>query len=127
MHWLLEKAEYKCSFRGSNNSTAGGVVGCTQGFDAPAVITAPAAGPNGVEVECAVGFEPCAFGEAVRGTLVIASSSAGAYEVPLMGQCVPPKPLGPIDLSKVSWTVLDAAGCHLCPAGIATGTHERAV
>eukprot|EP00775_Hariotina_reticulata_P008964 gene8964-9139_t len=100
MHWLPEKAEYKCSFRGSNNSTAGGVVSCTQGFDAPAVITAPAAGPNGVEVECAVGFEPCAFGEAVRGTLVIASSSAGAYEVPLMGQCVPPKPLGPIDLSK---------------------------
>jgi hydrocephalus-inducing protein len=107
MHWLPEKAEYKCSFRGGNNSTASGVVSCTQGFDAPATITAPPAGPNGVEVECVVGFEPCAFGEAVRGTLLIASSSAGSYEVPLMGQCVPPKPLGPIDLSKVRRTASD--------------------
>lgn len=72
------------------------------GFDAPAIITAPPAGPHGVEVECVVGFEPSAVGEAVRDVLLVTSAAAGAYEVPLMGQCVPPKPQGPIDVSRVS-------------------------
>jgi len=42
-----------------------------------------------------VGFEPCALGEAVRAGLVLTSPTAGVYEVPLTGQCVPPKPYGP--------------------------------
>lgn len=112
-HWLPEKAEYKCSFTSSSGSagsaTAGGVAASSTGFDAPAsvVVAAPAAaGPNGTEVECTVGFEPCALGEAVRDTLVLTSATAGVYEVPLMGQCVPPKPQGPIDVSKVSMRTL---------------------
>eukprot|EP00878_Enallax_costatus_P031774 GHUV01034811.1.p1 GENE.GHUV01034811.1~~GHUV01034811.1.p1 ORF type:complete len:293 (-),score=82.20 GHUV01034811.1:24-902(-) len=105
-HWLPEKVEYKCSFRNSSKDNAiGGNVISSTGFDAPVSITAPAAGPNGVEVECVVGFEPSAIGEAVRDVLVLSSATAGAYEVPLMGQCVPPKPQGPIDVSKGSASV----------------------
>lgn len=101
-HWLPEKVEYKCSFKHSSKDNAiGGNVNSSSGFDAPVTITAPPAGPNGVEVECVVGFEPSAIGEAVRDVLLVSSAAAGAYEVPLMGQCVPPKPQGPVDVSKV--------------------------
>lgn len=106
-HWLPEKAEYKCSFSSSSAGTAvsGGVASSSTGFDAPAsVVVAAPAGPNGADAEVTVGFEPCELGEAVRDTLVLTSATAGVYEVPLMGQCVPPKPQGPIDVSKVRAT-----------------------
>lgn len=108
IHWLPEKAEYKCSFKSSSAGVAtasGGVSASSSGFDAPTSVSAQPAGPNGSDVECVIGFEPCALGESVRDTLLLTSATAGVYEVPLMGQCVPPKPQGPIDVSKVSHTV----------------------
>jgi len=47
VHWLPEKAEYKCSFKGGSTGGSAGssLVSCLQGFDAPASIVAPAAGP----------------------------------------------------------------------------------
>jgi hydrocephalus-inducing protein len=105
-HWLPERAEYKCSFKSSSSggaapAAAAGMAASSSGFDAPVSVVAPPAGPAGVDVECVVGFEPCALGEAVRDVLLLSSAAAGVYEVPLMGQCVPPKPQGPIDVSKV--------------------------
>jgi hydrocephalus-inducing protein len=99
-HWLPEKTDYKCSFKSSGSNASGGNLLSNSGFDAPATVTAPAAGPTGVEVECVVGFEPCAVGEVFRDVLLLSSAAAGPYEVPLVGQCVPPKPQGPIDVSK---------------------------
>jgi hydrocephalus-inducing protein len=104
-HWLPDKTDYKCSFKNSASATSGGNVLSNSGFDAPATVTAPAAGPAGVEVECVVGFEPCAVGEVFRDVLLLSSAAAGPYEVPLVGQCVPPKPQGPIDVSKGSAAV----------------------
>jgi hydrocephalus-inducing protein len=108
-HWLPEKAEYKCSFKSSSGASAAS----SSGFDAPSSVTALPAGPNGSDAECVVGFEPCALGEAVRDTLLLTSATAGVYEVPLMGQCVPPKPQGPIDVSKVSCCMLWMSACWL--------------
>lgn len=103
MHWGQDRAEYKCSFKSSSGAAAaGGVAASSTDFDAPASVVAPPAGPTGTDIEVAVGFEPCALGEAVRDTLVLTSATSGVYEVPLMGQCVPPKPQGPVDVSKVS-------------------------
>jgi hydrocephalus-inducing protein len=104
MHWGQDRAEYKCSFKSSSGGagSAGGVAASSTDFDAPASVVAPPAGPIGTDIEVAVGFEPCALGEAVRDTLVLTSATSGVYEVPLMGQCVPPKPQGPVDISKVS-------------------------
>lgn len=105
-HWLPDRAEYKCSFKSSSVGAAGGgsgdgVAASSSGFDAPSSVAAQPAGPNGSDVECLVGFEPCALGESVRDTLLLSSAAGGVYEVPLMGQCVPPKPQGPVDVSKV--------------------------
>lgn len=114
-HWLPEKAEYKCSFKSSSAGAAAassGVSASSSGFDAPSSVSAQPAGPNGSDVECVIGFEPCALGESVRDTLLLTSATAGVYEVPLMGQCVPPKPQGPIDVGKVS--DLTSKGCCLC-------------
>lgn len=117
-HWLPERADYKCSFKGGSGSASasagsGGVASSATGFDAPATITVQPAGPNGSDVECVVGFEPCALGESVRDTLLLTSATAGVYEVPLVGQCVPPKPQGPIDVSKVRLNVVHTARCHM--------------
>jgi hydrocephalus-inducing protein len=122
-HWLPERAEYRCSFKsGASGSGGGGVASGSAGFDAPASVIAPPAGAagavssTGVDVELSVGFEPCALGEAVRDVLVLTSAAGGSYEVPLTGQCVPPKPQGPIDVSKVSgldWKrACGACGAH---------------
>ncbi|WIA13448.1 hypothetical protein OEZ85_007028 [Tetradesmus obliquus] len=104
-HWLPEKTDYKCSFKSSGSTTSGGNLLSSSGFDVPVTVTAPAAGPTGVEVECVVGFEPCAVGEVFRDVLLLSSAAAGPYEVPLVGQCVPPKPQGPVDVSKGSAAV----------------------
>lgn len=85
----------------------------SSGFDAPATVTAPPAGPNGVELECVIGFEPSNIGEVFRDVLLLGSAAAGPYEVPLMGQCVPPKPQGPIDVSKVRGRV-GLIACDCC-------------
>lgn len=53
------------------------------------------------QVELEVGFEPSAIGESLKDTLVVSSAVAGEYHIPLVGRCVPPKPQGPIELSKV--------------------------
>jgi hydrocephalus-inducing protein len=114
LHWGQDRAEYKCSFKSSSGSAgaAGGAAGSSTDFDAPASVVAPPAGPTGTDIGVAVGFEPCALGEAVRDTLVLTSATSGVYEVPLMGQCVPPKPQGPVDISKVSRRGLGAR--HIC-------------
>jgi hydrocephalus-inducing protein len=104
-HRLPEKTDYKCSFKSSGSTAAGGNVLSSSGFDAPVSVTAQPAGPNGVEVECVVGFEPCAAGEVFRDVLLLSAAAAGPYEVPLVGQCVPPKPQGPVDVSKGSAAV----------------------
>ena len=65
-------------------------------------MSAPAASASGgVEVELEVGFEPATVGESLRDVLVVASPVGGEYQVPLVGRCVPPKPQGPVDVSKV--------------------------
>eukprot|EP00882_Tetradesmus_deserticola_P018088 GHRQ01019412.1.p1 GENE.GHRQ01019412.1~~GHRQ01019412.1.p1 ORF type:complete len:210 (+),score=94.75 GHRQ01019412.1:93-632(+) len=84
------------------STASGGNVLSSGGFDAPATVTAAAAGPNGLEVECVIGFEPCAVGEVFKDMLLLSSAAAGPYEVPLVGQCVPPKPQGPVDVSRGS-------------------------
>ena len=92
-HWLADKAEYKCSFR--NKGVAG--------FDSKLpVVAAPAATSDGVDVPVELVFEPSSVGE-FRDVLVLSSATAGEYECPVTGRCVPPKPQGPVDLSKVSW------------------------
>jgi hydrocephalus-inducing protein len=53
-----------------------------------------------VEVEVEVTFEPSTVGEAIRDALLVSSPAAGDYLCPLLGRCQPPKPLGPVLLSK---------------------------
>jgi len=101
-HWAPEKADYKCAFQ---NSSSGGS-SSSSGFDAPGVVPAPAAsGSGGVELELEVGFEPATVGESLRDVLVVASPVGGEYQVPLVGRCVPPKPQGPVDVSKGTGTI----------------------
>jgi hypothetical protein len=52
-------------------------------------------------VEVTLGFEPAVCGEAFRDMLSVSAPASGPYEVPLLAQCVAPKPCGPIDVSRV--------------------------
>lgn len=102
-HWLEDKADYKVAFKSSGTAVASGGA-----FSAQATLSAPAAPPGpaaGVEVSVDVSFEPTALGEAIRDTLLLTSTTGGEYAVPLLGQCVPPKPQGPVDVSKGSAAV----------------------
>ncbi|KAG2489301.1 hypothetical protein HYH03_012133 [Edaphochlamys debaryana] len=99
-HWLDEKADYKVSFKSSGTNTATGST-----FTTAATVSAPPAVAGlaaGAEVSLEVAFEPTAIGENIRDTLVVASSTGGEYQCPLVGRCIPPKPQGPVDVSKGS-------------------------
>ncbi|CAD7699389.1 unnamed protein product [Ostreobium quekettii] len=99
-HWLNSKVEYKCYFRsGSSAGTGDSPFGC------PAAVTAEAAGSGGRKIEMPVTFEPEMLGENARDTLIVVSSEAGQYECPVVGNCVQPKPQGPVDVSRGSATV----------------------
>ncbi len=99
-HWLDDKADYKVSFKSSGTNTATGGT-----FTAPPSVAAPPAplgGAAGAEVTLEVTFEPTAIGESIRDTLVLTSATGGEYHCPLLGRCIPPKPQGPVDVSKGS-------------------------
>lgn len=98
-HWLADKAEYKCVFRGAAR-------GAGVGFDVvrPAV-AAPPAGPDGSPCEVEVTFEPTAIGESFHDVLLLTSPTGGEYECPVVGRCIPPKPQGPIDMVKGAGSV----------------------
>lgn len=94
MHWG-DKTTYKCTFKSGKSV-----------FEGPAKpVDAPAAGPGGQEVPLDVMFSPTAIGESMRDTLIVSSDTAGTYEIPLIGRCVPPKPQGPIECGKGSGVV----------------------
>lgn len=59
----------------------------------------------GTEVAVEVFYEPCRLGES-RGTLTMSSEAGGAYVFPLVGQCVPPKPMGPFSVRQGGTTSL---------------------
>ncbi len=115
MHWLPEKTDYRCFFKGARPGSAattapgpsprGPPSASGSGFEVASSVTAPPAPSNGqgVEVELEVAFEPTVIGESLRDVLVVASAVGGEYQCPLVGRCVPPKPQGPVDISKVSW------------------------
>ncbi|EFJ42226.1 hypothetical protein VOLCADRAFT_67248 [Volvox carteri f. nagariensis] len=97
-HWLDERAEYKVSFKSSGTHVAAGGA-----FTAAASVVAPPAVAGlaaGSEASLDVHFEPTAIGENIRDTLVVVSTTGGEYQCPLVGRCIPPKPQGPVDVSK---------------------------
>ncbi|KXZ49496.1 hypothetical protein GPECTOR_21g722 [Gonium pectorale] len=99
-HWLEEKADYKVTFKSSGTHVATGGA-----FTAPATVAAPAAVAGlaaGSEASLEVTFEPTAIGENIRDTLIVSSPTGGEYQCPLVGRCIPPKPQGPVDVSKGS-------------------------
>jgi hydrocephalus-inducing protein len=98
-HWLDEKADYKCSFKGSGEKAG------ASAFECVASISAPPAGASGAEVTVEVHFEPTTMGESIRDTLLVTSATGGEYHCPLVGRCVPPKPQGPIECGKGSGAV----------------------
>ncbi len=61
-----------------------------------------------------VHFEPTMLGESLRDTLVVVSKDAGEFQCPLLGSCVPPKPQGPVDVSKVGGSFMIWFFCLLC-------------
>lgn len=96
MHWLDDKTEYKVSFRGGSGSA----------FTAAATVMSPTGGAAmGVEASLEVSFEPTMIGDNIRDALVLTSATGGEFTCPLLGRCIPPKPQGPIDVSKGSGSV----------------------
>lgn len=97
-HWLDERAEYKVSFKSSGSNVAsGGAFTAATSIMAPPAVAGLAAGS---EASLEVHFEPTAIGENIRDTLVVVSATAGEYQCPLVGRCIPPKPQGPVDVSR---------------------------
>ena len=105
-HWLNDKADYKCSFRGTEGGGGGGGAAKASAFECVTSISAPpAGGAGGAEVTVEVHFEPTSMGESIRDTLVVSSVTGGEYLCPLVGRCVAPKPQGPIECGKGSGAV----------------------
>jgi len=75
-------------------------------FEGEPKIDAPAAEDDeGVEAEVNVTYEPSKLGTK-HATMLIKSADGMEYIVNLHGECVPPKPRGPYDLSKGSFKLL---------------------
>ena len=91
-HWASEKAEYKTSFKGKTS----GAFECK-----PAVLSAPPAGPEGLEMQVEVTFEPSSTGNTLQETLLVSSPIGGDHECLVKGRCLPPKPSGPFEIVKV--------------------------
>jgi hydrocephalus-inducing protein len=100
-HWLDDKADYKCTFKGAEGKPPGAAMA----FECVASVSAPPAGPSGAEVTVEVHFEPTSMGESIRDTLIVSSATGGDYQCPLVGRCVAPKPQGPIECGKGSGVV----------------------
>lgn len=85
MHFHQDKCEYTCKFLGSDKL----------GFESEPSVVAHSAGPEGIEVEVEITYEPTMIGENFRDTLVVSSPQGGEYRCPVVGRCVNPKPVGP--------------------------------
>lgn len=91
-HWLAEKTDYKASFRGKSS----GAFECK-----PSTVAAAPAGPDGLELQIEVTFEPSSMGDNYHETLLVGSATGGEYECQVNGRCLPPKPSGPFEIVKV--------------------------
>lgn len=63
-------------------------------FHVDKTVSAAPGWPQGTEVSIDVTYEPSTLGEA-RGMLNVTSPYGGDYQIPLFGDCSPPKPQGP--------------------------------
>ena len=90
LHFLPSDCTYECS-TDSQMFTVGGSV------------SAPAAGPEGVEVEVEVTFDPDIIGEC-NAKLLVASPEGGEYTCILNGHGLAPRPQGPFEVSG-SYTI----------------------
>ena len=89
-HWLGDKADYKCSFRG------GGAGGC---FEVqPTVSAAAPTGDEGEEVTVSVTFEPTRVAANFSDVLIVEHPDGGTYECPVKGRAEGPRPQGPIEM-----------------------------
>ncbi|KAL0040642.1 hypothetical protein WJX79_000331 [Trebouxia sp. C0005] len=90
-HWLTEKTDYKASFRGKSS----GAFECK-----PTTVAAAPAGPNGLEQQVEVTFEPSSIHDNYHETLLVSSATGGEYACQVNGRCLPPKPSGPFEVVK---------------------------
>ena len=84
-HYLDEVTEYRCAL-------AKGDVA----FECAPSHTAHPAGPEGMEQELEVSFEPTKIGAQIRDVVMVTSETGGEYACPVVGRCVAPKPRGPV-------------------------------
>jgi len=94
-HFLQAQTDYACSFVNKGES----------GFECDSSVRAHRAGPEGLEQEVEVHFEPVRVGESFRDTLVVSSPEGGEYLCPVVGRCIPPKPQGPFTIKPSGGTV----------------------
>ena len=87
MHYLDEKSDYSCKLASGD-----------AGFSTEASIVAHPAGPEGIESEVDVTFEPTRIGSNFKDTLLVKSAVAGEFICPVIGRCIAPKPQGPFDV-----------------------------
>ena len=87
MHYLDEKSDYSCKLASGD-----------AGFSSEASIVAHPAGPEGIESEVDVTFEPTRIGSNFKDTLLVKSAVAGEFICPVIGRCIAPKPQGPFDV-----------------------------
>ena len=87
MHYLDEKSDYSCKLASGD-----------AGFSTEASIVAHPAGPEGIESEVDVAFEPTRIGSNFKDTLLVKSAVAGEFICPVIGRCIAPKPQGPFDV-----------------------------
>lgn len=64
-------------------------------------MAAAPAGPDGLELQVEVTFEPSSIGDNYHETLLVSSAAGGEYECQVNGRCLPPKPSGPFEMVKV--------------------------
>lgn len=67
MHFHQDKCEYTCKFLGSDKL----------GFESEPSVVAHSAGPEGIEIEVEITYEPTMIGENFRDTLVVSSPQGG--------------------------------------------------
>ena len=84
-HYLDEVTEYRCAL-------AKGDVA----FECAPSHSAHPAGPEGMEQELEVSFEPTKIGAQIRDVVMVTSETGGEYACPVVGRCVAPKPRGPV-------------------------------
>eukprot|EP00854_Cymbomonas_tetramitiformis_P000766 gene766-1240_t len=86
MHYVVTKAEYACEFSKGGDA----------GFEVEPTVVGHPAGPEGIEMEVEVTFEPTQLGDSFKDQLVVKSPEGGEFLCPVIGRCIPPKPQGPI-------------------------------